>query len=111
MVGATAGDEAAIQLWSDQDNFTAGSTYSVSALNGTTENSLSFVSPLGSSAPSSIWNSSYNYGVQTETFSCTITEATSTYVKGTFNGVLYMQTDSAVVMKSVSGGEFYAKFF
>ncbi len=49
--------------------------------------------------------------VLSESFSCTITEATSTYVKGTFSGVLYMATDSAVVSKTVDGGEFYAKFY
>jgi hypothetical protein len=57
-----------------------------------------------------MWSTSYDYGVVTESFSCTITEATSAYVKGTFSGVLYMTTDSAVVTKNVDSGEFYAKF-
>jgi hypothetical protein len=111
IVGATKTDESALVLWSDQDNFTAGSTYPISALGGTTNNSLSYVSPLGSSAPSSLWNTTYDYGTVTQSFTCTITEATSTYVKGTFSGVLYMNTDSAVVTKAVEGGEFYAKFY
>jgi hypothetical protein len=111
IVGATKTEESGLVLWSDQDNFTAGSTYSVSALNGTTNNSLSYVSPLGSSAPSSMWNTTYDYGNVSPTFTCTITEATSTYIKGTFSGVLYMNTDSAVVNKTVSSGEFYAKFY
>jgi hypothetical protein len=111
IVGATTSEEAGLVLWSDQDNFTAGTTYPISALNGQTFNSLSYVSPLGSAAPSSLWNTTYDYGNAPESFSCTITEATSTYVKGTFSGVLYMATDSAVVSKTVDNGEFYAKFY
>jgi hypothetical protein len=111
IVGTSKTEESALELWSDQDNFVAGSTYPVSALNGTTYNSLSYVSPLGSSAPSSIWNSTYDFGSVNQSFTCTITEATSTYVKGTFSGVIYMATDSAQVTQSVTGGEFYAKFF
>lgn len=111
IVGATTAEESAIVLWSDQDNFTAGSTYTITPTGVDTYNSLSYVSPLGSSAPSSIWNTSYDYGVVDQSFSCTITEVTSSYIKGTFSGVLYMNTDSAVVTKAVSGGQFYAKFF
>jgi len=111
IVGATTMEESGLVLWSDHDNFTAGTTYPLSALDGQTYNSLSYVSPLGSSAPSSLWNTTYDYGNAPESFSCTITEATSTYVKGTFSGVLYMATDSAVVSKTVDGGEFYAKFY
>jgi hypothetical protein len=110
IVGANQGEESALTLWSDQDNFTAGTTYNVSALNGTTENSLSFVSPIGSSAPSSTWNTSYDFGVVNESFTCTITEATSAYVKGTFSGVIFMSSDSAVVSQTVTTGQFYAKF-
>ena len=111
IVGATTAEESGLVLWSDQDNFTAGTTYPLSALDGQTYNSLSYVSPLGSSAASSLWNTTYDYGNAPESFSCTITEATSTYVKGTFSGVLYMATDSAVVTKTVTGGEFYAKYY
>jgi hypothetical protein len=111
IVGANSAEESAIALWSDQDNFTAGSTYSVSALGGTTSNTLSFIAPLGSSAPSSIWNTTYMYGNVTESFTCNITEATSTYVKGTFSGVLYMNTDSAVVSQTVQDGQFYVKYY
>jgi hypothetical protein len=111
IVGLSDKEESALQLWSDQDNFTAGTTYAISALDGSSENSLSFVAPLGSAAPSSLWNTTYDYGTVTQSFSCTITEATSTYIKGTFSGTLYMETDSAVVAKPVTGGEFYAKFF
>jgi hypothetical protein len=110
IVGTTKSEESGLTLWSDQDNFIAGSTYSVSALNGTTSNSLSYVSPLGSSSPSSIWNTTYDFGNVNQSFTCTITEATSTYIKGTFSGVIYMATDSAVVSQNVTGGEFYAKF-
>jgi hypothetical protein len=110
IVGTNANEEAAITLWSDQDNFTAGTTYQIPALNGTAMNSLSYVYPLGSSNPMSNWNSSYSFGTVPESFTCTITESTSAYVKGTFSGVIYMSTDSAVVSKSVTVGEFYAKY-
>jgi hypothetical protein len=110
IVGTNKNEESAITLWSDQDNFTAGTTYNISALNGTTNNSLSYVSPIGSSAPSSIWNTTYDLGNVDQSFTCTITEATSTYIKGTFSGVLYMNTDSAVVSQTVTTGQFYAKY-
>jgi hypothetical protein len=110
IVGTNQNEESALTLWSDQDNFTAGTTYSMNALNGTTYNSLSFVSPIGSATPSSIWNTTYDYGSVNQSFTCTITEATSTYVKGTFSGVLYMATDSAVVSQTVTTGQFYAKY-
>jgi hypothetical protein len=110
IVGTNKNEESALTLWSDQDNFTAGTTYNISALNGTTNNSLSYVSPIGSGAPSSIWNTTYDLGNVDQSFTCTITEATSTYVKGTFSGVLYMDTDSAVVSQTVTTGQFYAKY-
>ena len=110
IVGATTAEESGLVLWSDQDNFTAGTTYNIPALNNTTDNSLSYVNPIGSSAPSSIWSSTYSYGAAPESFTCTITEATSAYIKGTFSGTIYMNTDSAVVSQTVTAGEFYAKF-
>jgi hypothetical protein len=110
IVGTTLHEEAGVTLWSDQDNFTAGTTYNIDALNGTTFNSLSYVSPLGSSSPSSMWNSTYSFGNAPQSFTCTITEATSAYIKGTFSGTIYMNTDSAIVSQSVTVGEFYAKF-
>ncbi len=111
IVGATTAEESALQLWSDQDNFTAGSTYTVTPTGVDSYNSLSYLSPLGSSAASSIWNTVYDYGTPPQGFSCTITEVTATYIKGTFSGILYMSTDSAVVSKTVTNGEFSAKFF
>jgi hypothetical protein len=110
IVGSSKIEEGGITLWSDQDNFTAGTTYNIPALNNTTDNSLSYINPIGSSSPTSIWNSTYSYGAAAESFTCTITEATSTYIKGTFSGTIYMSTDSAVVSQTVSAGEFYAKF-
>jgi hypothetical protein len=110
VAGASDTEASAIVLWSDQDNFTAGSTYTVTALNGSKNNELSYYSLLGSSAPSTIWNTTYNYGHINQQFTCTITEITSAYIKGTFSGVLYMNTDSAVVSKTVDSGRFYAKF-
>lgn len=110
IVGTNKNEESALTLWSDQDNFTAGTTYNISALNGTTNNSLSYVAPIGSADPTSIWNTTYNLGNVDQSFTCTITEATSTYVKGTFSGVIYMNTDSAVVSQTVTTGQFYAKY-
>jgi len=110
IVGSTLTEEGGITLWSDQDNFTAGTTYEIPALNNSTNNSLSYVYPMGSSNASSIWNSTYSYGSVQQSFTCTITEATATYVKGTFSGTIYMSTDSAVVSQPVTAGEFYAKF-
>jgi hypothetical protein len=111
IAGLSKTDESALELWSDQDNFVAGTTYVVQSSVAGSENSLSYVSPLGSSAPSSIWNTSYDFGSVNESFTCTITDATSTYVKGTFSGTIYMNTDSAVVTQTVTSGQFYAKFY
>jgi hypothetical protein len=108
--GATTAESSAITLWSNQDDFVAGKTYGIESVDNTTFNSLSYISPLGSAAPSSIWNTSYDGNV-TQSFTCTITEATSTNIKGTFSGLIYMQTDSAVVMQNVTNGEFNAKFY
>jgi len=110
ITGLTNSEEGAITLWSDKDDFIAGKTYGIEALNGTTNNILSYVSPLGSSDASSMWTSTYSYGSVNQSFSCTITEATSTYVKGTFSGVIYQNIESSVVSKTVTSGSFYAKY-
>jgi hypothetical protein len=109
ITGIANSEQSAISLWSDKDDFTAGNTYSTSALNGTAENLLAYVSPLGSSDPANQWTTS-NSGAGTEQFSCTITEATSTYIKGTFSGTLYNSSTPGSATKSVTNGQFYAKF-
>jgi hypothetical protein len=110
ITGITGTEESVLTLWSDKDDFTAGKTFTIDALNGTTKNIYAYTSPLGSSDPASIWTSTYDYGVEDETLSCTITEATSTYIKGTFSSVIYQNTDAAVAKKTITEGQFYAKF-
>jgi hypothetical protein len=109
ITGLTNTEEGAITLWSDKDDFVAGKAYAIQATNGST-NILSYISPLGSSDAASIWTTTYSYGTVDLSFSCTITEATSTYIKGTFSGVIYQNIESSVVSKTVTSGSFYAKY-
>jgi hypothetical protein len=109
IVGVTTTEESALTLWSDKDDFTAGKTFTIDALGGTTYNELAFAAPIGSSDPTSQWTSTYDYGTVPEGLQCTITEATSTYIKGTFSSVIY-QNNTTVASKTVTEGQFYAKF-
>jgi hypothetical protein len=108
--GLGTGEQVSLSLWSDKDDFTAGKTFTLDALGGTTYNILAYVAPLGSSDPMSQWTSLYEYGNVSESFQCTITEATSAYIKGTFSGVIYENNSSAVASKTVTDGEFCAKY-
>ncbi len=108
--GFGSNDQLSLSLWSDKDDFTAGKTFTSDALGGTTYNVLGYAAPLGSSDPTSIWASVYDYGNVSKSFQCTITEATSAYVKGTFSGVIYQNNSSAVASKTVAEGQFYAKY-
>jgi hypothetical protein len=110
IIGITSTEECGITLWSDKDDFTAGKTFTIDALNGTTVNSILYASPIGSSAPNSQWTSTYLYSTVPEGLTCTITEATATYIKGTFSGVIYQNNEVAVIKKSITEGQFYAKF-
>ena len=109
ITGLTTKEQCAITLWSDKDDFTPGKSYTIDALNGTTNNILVYASPFGSSDPASDWTSTYDFGVQPQQFQCTITEVTSAYIKGTFSGTIY-QNSSTVTTKVVASGQFYAKF-
>jgi hypothetical protein len=110
ITGLGSTDQMGLMLWSDKDDFTAGKTFTLEALGGTTYNELTFVAPLGSSAPTSQWVSTYDYGTVPETFQCTITEATSTYIKGSFSGVIYQNNSSEVASKTITEGQFYARY-
>jgi len=110
ITGMTGTEQSALSLWSDKDDFTAGKTFTINALNGTTYNLLAFVTPLGSSTPTSQWTSTYSYGAVPQSLQCTITEATTTYIKGTFSSVIYQNNDVVVAKKIITEGQFYAKF-
>ena len=110
ITGITGTEESGLTLWSDKDDFTAGKTFTLSALGGTAYNLLVYAAPLGSSDPSSQWTSTYDYATVTQSFQCTITESTSAYIKGTFSSVIYQNNDQTVAKKTVTEGQFYAKF-
>lgn len=110
ITGLSSTDQMALMLWSDKDDFNAGKTFTLEALGGTTYNELTYAAPLGSSDPMSQWVSTYDYGTVPETFQCTITEATATYIKGTFSGVIYQNNNSDVASKTITEGQFYAKY-
>lgn len=110
ITGLSGTEQSALSLWSDKDDFIAGKTFTINALNGTTYNLLAFLAPVGSSTPTSQWTSTYSYGVVPQSLQCTITEATTTYIKGTFSSVIYQNNDVQVAKKTVTEGQFYAKF-
>jgi hypothetical protein len=110
ITGLSSTDQMALMLWSDKDDFNAGKTFTLEALGGTTYNELTYAAPLGSSDPMSQWVSTYDYGSVPESFQCTITEATDTYIKGTFSGVIYQNNSSDVVSKTITEGQFYSKY-
>jgi hypothetical protein len=110
ITGLGSAEQLSLTLWSDKDDFTAGKTFTLAALGGTTDNILAYIAPLGSSDPVSQWTSVYEYGSVSESFQCTITEATSAYIKGTFSGVIYQNNSSEVASKTVTEGQFYAKY-
>lgn len=102
-------EQGTIILWSEKDDFTAGKVFTIEALGGTTYNVLTYNTTLGISDLTKLWTSTYIFGGVPETFTCTITESTSTYIKGTFSGVIY-QNDIPVNKKTVTEGQFFAKF-
>jgi hypothetical protein len=108
ITGVSATESASISLWSEKDDFAKGKTYGEDALNGTTFNSFGYGS-LTNTDPSMVWASVYILGVQPESFHCTITDITSSYIKGTFDAFIYQNTP-AVSKKVVTEGSFYAKF-
>jgi hypothetical protein len=110
ITGLSSSDQLSLTLWSDKDDFTPGKTFTIDAMGGTTFNILGYAAPLGSSDAMSQWTSVYDYGNVPESFQCTITEATTAYIKGTFSGVIYQNNSSAVASKTVTEGTFYAKY-
>ena len=92
-----------ITLLSEKDDFQAGKTFGV----GHAIMELTGGGFVGN--PYDMWSSSYP-GVS-ETLSITITKATSTYVKGTFSGILYYQNSNPPESQHVSEGSFTARYY
>jgi hypothetical protein len=104
-------EEATLMLWSDQQDFAAGKTFTtVEQQLPLPANIFEWVSEF-SGIPDDTWRSSYSFSSVTETFNCTITELTVSYVKGNFSTVIYKGVDSPIVSKTITSGEFYAKFY
>ena len=106
--GASTNESFVINLWSDGDNFGTGQNFELAALGGTTENSLNFMSPLGSADATSIWTSVSVGADATPELHCTITDANDKFMKGTFSGKLYRESDGALMQ--ATEGEFYIKY-
>jgi hypothetical protein len=104
-------EQASLTLWSDLQDFSAGKTFTTVEQNGTTPaNNFWYVSAF-SGLFSDNWTSTYSFSPVKESLNCTITELTNSYVKGNFSTVIYQGVDSPIVSKTVSSGEFYAKFY
>lgn len=106
IIATSSSETLSISLWSEKDDFTAGKTYGISALGGTTYNTLTF----GPTSGSEEWFSIYPYATVTESFTCTITEVASDHIKGTFSGSVYKNAGPPALKKEVTKGTFYAKF-
>jgi hypothetical protein len=104
----TGSEQLSLALSSDKDDFTAGKVFTFDGPVG--YNTLAYISSTGSADPAFMWVSMYLYDNVPESFTCTITEATSTYIKGTFSAVVYQNVMTAVAKKTVTEGKFYAKF-
>ena len=104
-------EQATLGLWSDKQDFTVGKTFTTVEQNGTTPaNNFVWVSVF-SGIPGDIWASTCSSPLVQETLNGTITELTTSYVKGSFSTVIYQGVDSPIVSKTVTSGEFYAKFY
>jgi hypothetical protein len=104
-------EQATLMLWSDKPDFTGGNTFTTVEQNGTTPaNNFVYVSAFSGNAADT-WASTYSFSSVKETLNCTITEETTSYIKGNFSTVIYQGVDSPIVSKTVSSGEFYAKFY
>ena len=102
-------EEASLTLWSDKDDFIAGKTFTSVEVNGVPVNNFVYVSVGTNPIPGNSWTSTYDFSSVKESFSCTITEVTSTYIKGSFSTTIYQGVESPIVSKNVTNGEFYAK--
>jgi hypothetical protein len=108
--GNSSNEQFNIALWSDKDDFQAGKTFSFEAPEVSSYNALAYTAPIGSADPQNMWVTSYMWGVVPETMTVTITEATSTYIKGTFSGTIYQDIETSVNSKAITEGSFSAKF-
>jgi hypothetical protein len=108
--GNSSNEQFNIALWSDKDDFQAGKTFSIDAPAVGSYNTLAYVTPIGSADPSYMWVTTYAWDVVPETMTVTITEATSTYIKGTFSGTIYQDIETSVNSKAITEGSFSAKF-
>ena len=108
--GNNSNEQFNISLWSDKDDFQAGKTFSFEAPEVSSYNALAYTAPIGSADPQNMWVTSYMWGVVPETMTVTITEATSTYIKGTFSGTIYQDIETSVNSKAITEGSFSAKF-
>jgi hypothetical protein len=100
ITGITSNNETiSLMLVSDQD-FTVGASYSVAT---SPSNDLVYVG-----TDTNGWSASFAPTQDATKFDCTITEISSTEVKGTFSGDLYSSIDGSKM--TVSNGAFSAKF-
>lgn len=100
VTGITNNNETVSLVLVSARDFTAGSSYSVST---SANNDLVYVG-----TDTHGWSASMAPTQAAMKFDCTITEISSTEVKGTFSGDLYSSVDGSKM--TVSGGVFTAKF-
>ncbi|MBW7892196.1 MAG: hypothetical protein H3C48_14480 [Chitinophagaceae bacterium] len=109
--GVTGSESLSILLYSSDGNWASGQTYEIVAENGSmsTANAVTYAANVTSMDPQFLWSSSAVTNVE-EHFTCTLTEVTSEYVKGTFSADIYQNVTSAPPKKHLTNGKFYARF-
>ena len=111
MISASSGSEGLnINLWSDKDDFVAGKTFVIASPSATNFNTLTFSSPNNTSDPYALWNSIYQFRIVDQVFECTITEAGDQFVRGTFSGKIYQNSNLEVHSMAVTDGSFLVSY-
>jgi len=108
LIGVGATESISLNLWSDKDDFVTGKTFTIQGPSGK-ENIMAY-GPNGSTDSTQSYFSYFNYGTVGKQLDCTITERTSTYIKGTFSGYLYKNQQGVPQKIEVTNGTFYARF-
>lgn len=109
--GVSGSESLSILLYSADGKWVSGQTYEIISENGSisTENAIGYSPNVTNTDPESIWSSSPQTPAE-QHFTCTLTEVTAEYVKGTFSADIYQNVTDAPPIKHLTNGKFYARF-
>ena len=107
LIGIGGTESVSLSLWSNADDFTAGKTFTINGVEGK-QNAMAY-GPNGSTDSTASYYSFFLFGTVDQELNCTITESSSTGVKGTFSGTLYKNQPGTPQKIEVTNGTFYAR--